>query len=175
MSRSRKMGRRTNHPPDGAAWIWHTVELLASPAWCTQSINCRRLMNFLEVEHLRHAGNENGSLGGVVGEAITRLQVKSRELAKAENLESRSRNLDAVLNPLETLKSVALELTGRNNKHSEFFTDLACAILFHCQSKALVCHCRYWRTDSRALMTSALQQANCPAGRLGQAVPASLS
>ena len=54
--------RRTNHPPDGVPWIWHTVELLASPAWRAQSINCRRLIDFLEIEHLNHAGLENGSL-----------------------------------------------------------------------------------------------------------------
>ena len=58
----KKLGRRTNHPPDGAAWIWHTIDLLSSPAWLTRSINCRRLIDFLELEHLRHAGVENGSL-----------------------------------------------------------------------------------------------------------------
>jgi hypothetical protein len=83
----RKSGRRTNHPPDGAAWIWHTVELLASPAWCTQSINCRRLINFLEVEHLRHAGNENGSLlapyGQLVGFGIGRRLIHA-SIAEAE-------------------------------------------------------------------------------------------
>jgi hypothetical protein len=87
VSHSRKMGRRTNHPPDGAAWIWHTVELLASPAWCTQSINCRRLINFLEVEHLRHAGNENGSLlapyGQLVGFGIGRRLIHA-SIAEAE-------------------------------------------------------------------------------------------
>ena len=58
----RKRGRRTNHPPDGVPWIWHTVELLSSPAWRTRSINCRRLIDFLEIEHLKHGGVENGSL-----------------------------------------------------------------------------------------------------------------
>lgn len=87
MSRSRKMGRRTNHPPDGVAWIWHTVELLASPAWCTQSINCRRLINFLEIEHLKHGGNENGSLlapyGQLVGFGIGRRLIHA-SIAEAE-------------------------------------------------------------------------------------------
>jgi hypothetical protein len=57
-----KRGRRTNHPPDGVAWIWHTIELVSSPAWRTRSINCRRLIDFLEIEHLQHGGVENGSL-----------------------------------------------------------------------------------------------------------------
>lgn len=60
--RQNKKGPRTNRPPEGEAWIWHTLELLSSPAWRTRSINCRRLIDFLEIEHLRHGGAENGSL-----------------------------------------------------------------------------------------------------------------
>lgn len=61
MSR-RVRGRRSNHPPEGVPWIWHTIELVSSPAWRTRSINCRRLIEFLEIEHLKHGGVENGSL-----------------------------------------------------------------------------------------------------------------
>ena len=39
-----------------------TLELLVSPAWQGQSINCRRLIDRLMIEHLRHAGTENGEL-----------------------------------------------------------------------------------------------------------------
>ena len=56
------LGKRTNHPPDGIPWIWHTIELFSSAAWLGRSINCRRLIDFLEIEHLKHGGNENGSL-----------------------------------------------------------------------------------------------------------------
>lgn len=60
---SRKHHRSAaGRPPPGAAWIWHTLDLLASPAWRGRSINCVRLIEFLEIEHLRHGGNENGSL-----------------------------------------------------------------------------------------------------------------
>ncbi len=38
------------------------LELLHSLAWRTQSINCRRLIDVLIMEHLSHAGTENGNL-----------------------------------------------------------------------------------------------------------------
>ena len=37
-------------------------ELVASPAWQAQSIHCRRLIDFLMVEHLRRGGAANGRL-----------------------------------------------------------------------------------------------------------------
>ena len=49
-------------PPQGEDWVWHTTELICSPAWKAMAINTRRLIDFLEVEHRNHAGRENGSL-----------------------------------------------------------------------------------------------------------------
>src|SRR5689334_21586427 len=37
-------------------------ELLESAAWQSQSINCRRLIDFLMVEHVRKDGRKNGEL-----------------------------------------------------------------------------------------------------------------
>ena len=37
-------------------------ELLESAAWQAQSINCRRLLDFLMLEHMRRGGKENGRL-----------------------------------------------------------------------------------------------------------------
>ncbi len=48
--------------PANEPWVWLTRELLASPAWRAQSINCRRLIDFLLVDHANHAGTENGNL-----------------------------------------------------------------------------------------------------------------
>ena len=62
MSKHRHRGKRAQRPPDGVAWVWHTVELLDSVAWRGRSIHCRRLIDFLEREHLHHGGNENGNL-----------------------------------------------------------------------------------------------------------------
>ncbi len=49
-------------PPKGEPWVWITRELLASPAWRHQSANTFRLISFLLIEHMNHAGTENGNL-----------------------------------------------------------------------------------------------------------------
>lgn len=64
----RSSGKRTGRsakafrPPDGESWVWLTRELLASPAWRYQSANTSRLISFLLIEHMNHAGTENGNL-----------------------------------------------------------------------------------------------------------------
>ena len=54
--------RKLNSPPKGEPWVWLTRELLASAAWRARSINTMRLIEFLLVEHMNHAGTENGNL-----------------------------------------------------------------------------------------------------------------
>ncbi len=49
-------------PPKGQPWAWLTAELVNSPAWRRRSINARRLIDFLLIEHCNHAGRENGRL-----------------------------------------------------------------------------------------------------------------
>lgn len=61
MGRSVK-GRKTNSPRDGEGFIYHTLDLMASPAWRGRSIACARLIDFLELENARHGGKENGRL-----------------------------------------------------------------------------------------------------------------
>ncbi len=51
-----------NSPPRGKPWIWLTYEMLSSLAWRSLSANGRRLLDFLLVEHCRHAGRRNGEL-----------------------------------------------------------------------------------------------------------------
>ena len=53
---------KTHRPPKGEPWVWTTRELLASPAWRHQSTNTARLIDFLLIEHMNHAGAENGRL-----------------------------------------------------------------------------------------------------------------
>src|SRR5436309_13684760 len=43
-------------------FVPETRELLASKAWSAAGIHVRRLIDFLKLEHLRHAGKENGRL-----------------------------------------------------------------------------------------------------------------
>src|SRR5262245_44784376 len=48
--------------PKGEPWVWLTRELLRSEAWSSLSINARRFIDFLLIEHLDHGGKENGKL-----------------------------------------------------------------------------------------------------------------
>ncbi len=77
-------GRRREHlspPADQGGWCWHTAELLASPAWRAQSIHCRKLLDFLELEHCHHSGQENGRLKAtysqLVGYGLSRKRIKA--------------------------------------------------------------------------------------------------
>ena len=54
--------KRLRRPPKDEPWVWLTRELVSSPAWRCRSINCVRLIDFLLVEHMNHAGTENGNL-----------------------------------------------------------------------------------------------------------------
>lgn len=53
---------KVRRPPAGEPWTWLTAELLTSASWRALSINGHRLMGFLMVEHMNHAGRENGRL-----------------------------------------------------------------------------------------------------------------
>lgn len=54
--------RKLRSPPKDGPWSWLTRQLLSSPAWCAQAPNCRRLIDFLLIEDMNHAGTENGNL-----------------------------------------------------------------------------------------------------------------
>lgn len=49
-------------PPKGVPWVWHSAAMLRSAAWRGMGIHARRLLEFLELEHMAHGGNENGRL-----------------------------------------------------------------------------------------------------------------
>jgi hypothetical protein len=51
-----------SRPPAGEPWTWQTRELRMSDAWRSQSINCRRLIDFLMIELMNHSGKRNGEL-----------------------------------------------------------------------------------------------------------------
>lgn len=62
---SGKIGGRAGKlmkPPQGEPWIWLTRELLQSEAWQSLGINARRFIDRLLIEHMNHAGTENGRL-----------------------------------------------------------------------------------------------------------------
>ena len=49
-------------------FVPHRRELLESAAWRTRPINVMRLIEYLEAEHLRHCGKENGFLTAPYGQ-----------------------------------------------------------------------------------------------------------
>ena len=48
--------------PKDEPWFWLSCELVCSDAWRAMGINARRLLDFLLVEHRKHAGLENRNL-----------------------------------------------------------------------------------------------------------------
>lgn len=53
---------RANRPPDGEPWIWFTQEMLNSPAMKSLTAAARLTLDRLMIEHMAHAGSENGNL-----------------------------------------------------------------------------------------------------------------
>jgi hypothetical protein len=49
-------------PPKDEPWCWYTAEMLKSDAWRDLSINGRRMLDRLEIEHMAHGRFENGNL-----------------------------------------------------------------------------------------------------------------
>lgn len=62
--------RKVSAPPEGEPWVWLTRDLLASPAWRARSQHCGRLIDFLLIEHLNHAGRENGNLAAPYAQLV---------------------------------------------------------------------------------------------------------
>jgi hypothetical protein len=57
-----KLREKRNRPPDGEPWVWLTRELLESDAWRSMSRAARLVVDRVMVEHMAHAGTENGNL-----------------------------------------------------------------------------------------------------------------
>lgn len=81
--------RRAASLPKGTSFVQLTLDLFRSPAWRAQSVYARRLLDFLMIEHMQHAGQENGRLMAtydqLVGWGIPRKAVRAA-LWELENL-----------------------------------------------------------------------------------------
>ena len=64
--------------PKDVPWIPLTRDLLESAAWRGMSINCRKLIDFLIVDHMNHAGQENGNLKAPYDQLVTFGLTRSR-------------------------------------------------------------------------------------------------
>lgn len=51
-----------NAPPRDEPWLWITREIMESPAWAALPLASRRVIDRLMLEHMAHAGTENGNL-----------------------------------------------------------------------------------------------------------------
>lgn len=58
----RRKKTRANAPPKGEPWIWITQDMMASDAWRLMNINERKALDRILLEHMAHAGTENGNL-----------------------------------------------------------------------------------------------------------------
>ena len=72
---------KLRRPPKDEPWSWLTREILISPAWRMQGINCRRFVDFLLLEDQNHAGTENGNLLATYDQlmeyGLTRSEIKA--------------------------------------------------------------------------------------------------
>jgi hypothetical protein len=75
-------------------FVWATVEVMESPAWCALSINSRRVLDRLLIEHMRHRNEHNGylrvSYEQFIGQGIYKNSLISsalEELVEADLLE----------------------------------------------------------------------------------------
>ena len=57
-----KQRKRLNAPPTKQPWAWLTLEILSSDAYRSLSGNAMKVLNRIIVEHMHHAGLENGRL-----------------------------------------------------------------------------------------------------------------
>jgi hypothetical protein len=60
--RSSRRSRRPHGPPQDVPWAWLTQEMMSSPAWQAMPLSARRALDRLLLEHMAHAGRENGNL-----------------------------------------------------------------------------------------------------------------
>lgn len=54
--------RNRNKPPSDEPWSWRTAAMIESPAWKALPDGSRTVVERIEIEHMRHAGTENGRL-----------------------------------------------------------------------------------------------------------------
>lgn len=57
-----RRGRSNKVPKDQGNWMAITRDMIESPAWRALSVNARKALDRLMLEHLAHAGHENGNL-----------------------------------------------------------------------------------------------------------------
>jgi hypothetical protein len=57
-----KKFRDGNRPPKDLPWVWLTRDMMEAPAWCALPLIGRQALDRICLEHMTHAGKENGNL-----------------------------------------------------------------------------------------------------------------
>jgi hypothetical protein len=63
MSKTTNFKKMSRDALEGKSFVPHPLELLQSEAWRSRTIHEIRMIERLEIEHLRHGGKDNGHLG----------------------------------------------------------------------------------------------------------------
>src|SRR5205823_12969455 len=126
--------RVAGRPPDGEPWVWHTLALLSSPPWCGMSINCHRLILFLEIEHLQHGGNENGSLLAPYAQLV-RFGIGRRFIAGAI-LARTPHTVNIIRSSAPGLRQRGHQLNSGLGEARLSIGRMSTSVLFHCRQRA---------------------------------------
>ncbi|MGY2995855.1 hypothetical protein [Mesorhizobium sp. URHB0026] len=78
------------------SWVPHRLELLISPSWHLAPVPLRRMLERLEIEHMRHGGMNNGELFVSFGQ-FEAANISRRKITATQAL-------GAVLGLMETIR-----------------------------------------------------------------------
>jgi len=78
---AKRLREGRNRPPDGP-WAWLTREMLECQAWRSLSLASLRVVFRVMIEHMAHAGTENGNLAVTYAD-FTNFGIRTKSLKKA--------------------------------------------------------------------------------------------
>ncbi len=93
---------------DDAAFVQLSYELLNSPAWRCMSLPCRKLLEFLMLEHMTHGGAQNSEL------FATYDQLEKFGIARS--------HINKTLREAEILGLVVIDRRGRQARNRNYIT-----------------------------------------------------
>lgn len=74
--------RKMNAVPQGQAFVWLTREMVESPAWRVMTGNARLVIDRVCIEHMAHAGGQNGFLPVTYAD-FERMGIRRGSISKA--------------------------------------------------------------------------------------------
>lgn len=80
--KGKRLREARNRPPAEMPWVWFTREMLESDALRSLSLAARRVIDRVCIEHMLHAGTENGNLA-VTYNDFTKFGIRRGTIAAA--------------------------------------------------------------------------------------------